>query len=42
MKILETEGNPEAFWRMIKVLLGKEKVDNEETYIFDDEGEKRK
>ena len=32
MKILETEGNPEAFWRMIKVLLGKEKADNEETY----------
>ena len=40
MKIQETENDPEAFWRMIKMLLGKEKVDNEETFIFDDKGEK--
>ena len=41
MKIQETENDPEAFWRMIKTLLGKEKVDSEETFIFDDKGEKR-
>ena len=42
MKIQETENDPEAFWRMIKMLLGKEKVDSEETFIFDDKGEKGK
>ena len=39
-KILETEGDPVAFWRMIKLLLGNKKDDKEEAYIFDDEGEK--
>merc|ERR1711888_256098 len=41
MKIQETENDPELFWRMIKMLLGKEKVDNEEAFIFDDRGEKQ-
>ena len=39
-KITETLGDPAAFWRMIKLLLGKNKDNNEEAYIFDDEGEK--
>merc|ERR1711888_197601 len=39
-KISETMGDPAAFWRMIKLLLGKNKDDNEETYIYDDEGER--
>ena len=33
-KILETTGDPAAFWRMIKLLLGKNKEDNEEVYIY--------
>ena len=41
MKIQETENNPELFWRMIKMLLGKEKVDNEEAFIYDDRGDKQ-
>ena len=41
-KILETLGDPAAFWRMIKLLLGKNKEDNEEAYIYNDEGEKQK
>merc|ERR1711891_66708 len=40
-KIAETEGNSEAFWRMIKLLLGRDKEDKEEVYIFDEEGEKK-
>merc|ERR1712215_242081 len=39
-KISETMGDPAAFWRMIKLLLGKKKDDNEEAYIYDDEGER--
>merc|ERR1711888_81268 len=39
-KILETLGDPAAFWRMIKLLLGKNKGDNEEAHIYNDEGEK--
>merc|ERR1711888_328387 len=39
-KITETLGDPAAFWRMIKLLLGKNKDNNEEAYIFDDEGKK--
>ena len=41
MKIQETENNPEAFWKMIKLLLGREKLDNEEAFIYDDRGEKQ-
>merc|ERR1712121_153942 len=40
-KIAETEGNSEAFWKMIKVLLGRGKEDKEEVYIFDEEGDKK-
>ena len=40
-KIAETEGNSEAFWKMVKVLLGRGKEDKEEVYIFDGEGEKK-
>merc|ERR1712121_471189 len=41
MKIQETENDPAALWRMIKMLLGKKKIDNEEAYIFDDRGGKQ-
>ena len=39
--IAGTENNPEAFWKMIKELIGKGKEDKEEAYIFDEEGEKK-
>merc|ERR1711888_181497 len=40
-RIAETRGDPKAFWKMIKELLGKEKEDNGEAYIFNEEGEKK-
>ena len=40
-RIAETRGDSKAFWKMIKVLLGKEKEDNGEAYIFNEEGEKK-
>merc|ERR1712120_18792 len=39
--IAETEHNPEAFWKMIKVITGRGKDEKEEAFIFDDEGEKK-
>ena len=41
-KIIETKNNPAAFWKMIKVLFGREKDDNEETYIFGVDGDNEK
>ena len=41
MKIKETENDPAAFWKMIKMLLGREKSDNEEAYIYNDGGGKQ-
>ena len=41
MKIQETENNPELFWRMIKMLLGKEKIDSEEAFIYGDKGDRQ-
>ena len=40
-RIAETRGDPKAFWKMIKELLGKGKEDCEEAYIFTEGGEKR-
>ena len=40
-KIAETWGDSKAFWKMIKELLGKNKEDTEEAFIFTEEGEKK-
>ena len=39
--IAETENNPQAFWKMIKVVTGKRKEEDEEAFIFDEEGERK-
>merc|ERR1712082_557491 len=39
-KIAETWRDSKAFWKMIKELLGKNKEDTEEAFIFTEEGEK--
>merc|ERR1712082_398871 len=39
-KIAETWGDSKAFWKMIKELLGKNKEDSEEAFIFTEKGEK--
>merc|ERR1711895_258605 len=39
--IAETEHNPQAFWKMIKIITGRGKEEKEEAFIYDDEGEKR-
>merc|ERR1711888_463577 len=41
MKIKETENDPAAFWKAIKMLLGREKLDNEEAFIYNDGGGKQ-
>merc|ERR1711874_421178 len=40
-KIDETWKDSKKFWKMIKELLGKSKEVEEETYVYDDEGEKQ-
>ena len=40
-KIAETWGDSKAFWKMIKELLGKNKEDSEEAFIFTEGGEKK-
>ena len=40
-RIAETWGDAKAFWKMIKDLLGKNKEETDEAFIFTEEGEKR-
>ena len=40
-KIAETWGDSKAFWKMIKELLGKDKEDTEEAFIYTKEGDKK-
>ena len=40
-KIAETWGDSKAFWRMIKELLGKDKENTEEAFIYTEEGDKK-
>merc|ERR1711891_9931 len=39
--ITETEHNPQAFWKIIKKLTGKSKNEEEEAFIFNEEGERK-
>merc|ERR1711970_1234123 len=39
--IAETEHNPQAFWKMIKKVTGKRKEEEEEAFIFNEEGERK-
>merc|ERR1712002_1057170 len=41
MKIKEMEKNPAALWKDINLLLGKEKQDKEEAFIYEKEEEKQ-
>merc|ERR1712121_605289 len=41
MKIKEMENNPAALWKDINLLLGKEKQDREEAFIYEKEEEKQ-
>ena len=41
LKIKEIENNPAALWKNIKLLLGREKHDNEEAFIYNDGGGKQ-
>merc|ERR1712215_379261 len=40
--IAETEHNPQAFWKMIKTITGRGKEENDEAFIFNIDGEKKK
>merc|ERR1711942_230304 len=39
-KIAETWGKGKTFWKMIKELLGRDKVSSEEAYVYKEDGEK--
>ena len=39
--IAETEHNPQAFWKMIKIVTGRRKEEEEEAFIFNEEGERK-
>merc|ERR1712239_109515 len=40
-KITETWGGGKTFWKMIKELLGKDKENSEDAYIYTEDGEKK-
>merc|ERR1712082_238983 len=40
-KISETKGGGKTFWKMIKELVGRERENSEEAYIYSENGEKK-